>query len=123
MKELKIYIAGKVTGEDWELTRLRFAVMEEKLKNVGVKTVINPFKLEISKDTPWDDAMEICICTLCKEANAIMMLDGWMNSKGARKEFHYAAQRSYRLFEERDLGLIAQLVWPTWKDTSKYEFP
>jgi hypothetical protein len=122
--ELKIYIAGKVTGEDTVACKRKFAAMEEKLKLMGCSTVINPMNLGIPVSWSWDEAGALCLKVLEEKANAIIMLNDWLDSKGAKDEYKHAADHDYQIFFEDDVeGIALLLPEAKWIDTSAMEFP
>lgn len=123
--ELSIYISGKITGEETEKCKNKFAAVEAKLKKLGVDTVINPMAMGIPISWTWDEAMELCMKVLKTKANTILMLNDWVTSEGAMKEFSYARNHNYRIFFEDDTEEIVSLLKHSgvWADTSDYEFP
>lgn len=84
----KVYIAGKVTGEDYEETLHKFKEWEILLNDKGYITV-NPTKL-VPKDTEWKRAMRTCISELMK-CDLIFLLPDWTESKGTLIELELAA--------------------------------
>ncbi len=86
LKQLKIYIAGKMNGipEFNEPMFRRAQEMIEKQGNIG----INPHVINQGLDhsTQKSLCMKNDIRELI-ECDAIMMLDGWRESKGAKLEF------------------------------------
>lgn len=85
---MKVYISGAITGTDDYMER--FAKAEEQLVNDGF-IVINPAKVngQLPKETSYDEYMKMSILMLSM-CDAIYMLDGWKNSKGACIEYGYA---------------------------------
>ena len=85
---MKVYISGKISGLDIELAKKSFQEAENKMLELGHE-VINPLKLPDNHDKSWESYMRVCITylTLC---DAIYMLDGWENSKGANLEYYLA---------------------------------
>lgn len=84
----RVYISGKITGTTDFMER--FDSAEEKLKSRGY-AVLNPAKANsyMPEDTTWDEYMKVSL-TLLQMADAIYMLDGWGNSKGAIQEYNMA---------------------------------
>lgn len=74
----KIYISGKITGNEYY--KEQFFAAEQKLKKAGF-TVINPIKHE-KKGMSWKWYMIKDIKQLLK-CNSIYMLPNWLQSKGA----------------------------------------
>ena len=87
---MKIYIAGKVTGDP--NYQEKFKKEEKRLFSLGY-TPVNPAAL-ISGGTAWPQAMKHAIraMLLC---GGVALLPGWKRSKGARIEARLA----------RDLGI------------------
>ena len=123
--ELKMYISGKITGLEPEACKLKFAAVEAKLKKMGVSTVINPLNIGIPDTWDWDEAMELCMRVLKEQATSIIQLRDWVESEGAMREYYYARNHGYRIFDEDNTEEIQQLVAHSgqWPDTSRYEFP
>lgn len=85
---MKIYISGKISGTDLTETRKRFAAAAKVMKRIGVEP-INPLENGLSEHDSWEAHMLKDIIDLL-QCNAIYMLQGWQDSKGARIE-HYIA--------------------------------
>lgn len=82
-----IYIAGPMRGYD-EYNSPAFYEMEKLLRDMGY-LVLNPAILP--KDLPSETYMPICLAML-RECDAVIMLDGYLNSEGAMIEYCYAIQ-------------------------------
>lgn len=87
---MKIYISGKISGTDLTETHARFAAVAKAMKRIGVEPV-NPFENGLSENDSWKAHMLKDIADLL-HCNAIYMLQGWKDSKGARIE-HYIATK------------------------------
>ncbi|MBF6607756.1 MAG: DUF4406 domain-containing protein [Flavobacterium sp.] len=94
----KIYIAGKVTGENLAECRYKFAVMQESLENRGFE-VVNPMEVVKDPATPWQDAMDLCFAALA-ECDAIYMMPCSVHSKGAQLELEYALDKNFLIYHE-----------------------
>jgi len=81
-----IYISGPMSGLP-EMNFPAFAEAAARLRELG-HTVISPHEIEQPALT-WEACMREDIAELLK-ADAIAMLPGWGNSKGARLEFFIA---------------------------------
>lgn len=79
-----VYVSGKISGTDD--FRERFSAAEKKLRVQGHK-VINPAKknAHFPEGTPWETYMRASI-RLLSRADAIYLLRGWRQSRGARLE-------------------------------------
>ena len=80
---MKVYIAGKITGNPDYINQ--FAEAEKELKASG-HTVLNPVK---DKGFSYKEYIDMGLCELMK-CDGIYLLDGWQESSGARLEFLYA---------------------------------
>jgi hypothetical protein len=92
----KIYIAGKVTGVPIEVSTELFKNTCEYLRNKG-NLVINPMELIKDPKTEWNSAMKICIRELL-QCDALLLLDNWKESEGAKLEHQLAQILSIPIF-------------------------
>jgi hypothetical protein len=99
----KIYIAGKVTGLPKDEVVEKFAAMQKKIEGLGFEAV-NPIEIVKDFNTPWNQAMRLCIAalTLC---DAIVLLPDWMSSNGAKIEWDISKQVKIPDFRGTDFGL------------------
>ena len=81
----KIYIAGKITGDDGY--REKFAAAEQKLVGEGC-VVLNPALLPAGMSPA--DYMRICFAMI-DVADKVAFLDDFLESQGARLEWDYCA--------------------------------
>lgn len=79
-----IYISGKITGDP--CYRYKFSEAEKRLREMG-HIVINPAAIFCGKS--YKDFIDVDL-TLLSKCDAIYMLEGWEDSKGAQLEKHYA---------------------------------
>lgn len=85
---MKVYISGPITGMD-NLNWSEFERVENALREAGHEPV-NPHKLhEPNVIKSHAEFMRTDIAALC-ECEAITMLEGWGNSKGALLEYRVA---------------------------------
>ena len=94
---MKIYIAGKITGDP--KYRDRFREEAEKLEGLG-HIVLNP--AELPEGMSKAEYMRICFAMIdC--ADTVFLLRGWQDSPGARLEQAYCSyigKPSGRVWEE-----------------------
>lgn len=94
---MKIYIAGKITGDPEY--RDRFREEAEKLEGLG-HIVLNP--AELPEGMSKAEYMRICFAMIdC--ADTVFLLPGWQGSPGARLEQAYCSyigKRSGEIWEE-----------------------
>lgn len=95
---IKIYISGKITGTTDYIQRFERA--EKALSNY---IVINPAKVnaQLPIETTWNEYMQMSMAML-KMCNAIYMLKGWEDSKGANLEYEFARSHDYKIIFESD---------------------
>lgn len=94
---MKVYIAGKITGEEL-FAAARFAAAEEELRSLShVKHVVNPMKLPHKHDKAWHSYLAECIKSLV-DCDAVYLLEGWFDSRGARLELDIAVRLGKEIF-------------------------
>ena len=94
---MKIYISGKITETTDYIKRLK---KEEKALSNYI--VINPAKVneQLPIETTWKEYMQMSM-TMLRMCNAVYMLKGWEDSKGARLEYNYAVENNYKIIFEK----------------------
>ena len=91
---MKIYIAGKITGD--KHYKRKFKKAERALKKKG-HSVMNPAVLNDYSEFSWDDYMTVTgVMQKCCEA--VYFLPDWKDSKGARTEYDNALMWLQNLF-------------------------
>ncbi|WP_368640457.1 DUF4406 domain-containing protein [Castellaniella ginsengisoli] len=94
------YIAGPMTGLP-DLNFPAFHAAAAALRAAGLD-VVNPAEVCPDPAMAWADCMRRDITALM-DCDSILLLDGWMDSRGARLERHIAVQLGMRVFELREL--------------------
>lgn len=87
---MKVYISGPMEGVKDYLENFR--VVEEALMELG-DVVVNPAKLDKAvkgRGLSREDYLELDL-KLLEWCDAIVMLDGWQQSRGCNREYGYAA--------------------------------
>lgn len=83
MEKIKVYIAGKVTGEDYQQCYDKFQALHDTLTGFGYQ-VINPMHI-VPFGTPWMDAMAILKPHLIN-SDVVLFLPDWVSSQGSIEE-------------------------------------
>lgn len=94
--ETVIYLSGKITGQNNYKELFEEAKKDAEDKFSGA-TIINPAEISLPEICEWEDYMSICLRLLDK-ANIIYLLDNWLESKGARKEYITAFQKGLKVY-------------------------
>ena len=96
---MKVYISGGITGLP-DGNRQAFAQAENDLSKKG-DDAINPHVLcaNIPEGSPWESYMKECLVALYL-CDAIYMLKGWKQSKGANIEHEKAIQMGLKVMYE-----------------------
>lgn len=85
---MKIYIAGKVTGEPIHEVTMKFGNAQKEIEQKGHEAV-NPLAVVNDWHKPWDEAMKLCIKALVY-CEGIYFLPDWQESTGAKLEYFIA---------------------------------
>lgn len=80
---MKIYIAGKITGD--RNYRQKFARVASQYREKG-NVILNPAVLPTGMNSA--DYMRICLAMI-DTADAVVFLPDWLNSRGASVELEY----------------------------------
>lgn len=90
MEKPILYISGAISGIP-DLNRTKFSNATKQLRGLGY-IVINPHELcEGIPAEEWDKCMRNCIRKLV-DADIVVLLDDWQQSRGAQIEFTLAHQ-------------------------------
>lgn len=95
----KIYVAGPMRGYE-ELNFPAFNAAAADLRAFGWD-VVNPVDINPDPNAEWKDCMVKDIKALV-DCDAIYMLNGWQQSKGASLEHHIAVELGLYLYYEED---------------------
>lgn len=113
MKQKKIYIAGKVSGEPLAECTMKFGLAQKTIENLGF-IAINPLEVVGDWKTPWNEAMRKCLHALI-DCDAIVLLNDWQDSKGAMIKCQLARDLGLQIFtaNERGLSIVIKqlLLW------------
>lgn len=109
----KIYIAGKVTGENYQECYHKFAQAESAIVNLGAQPV-NPLRIN-KQDEDWGRAMVNCLEALLG-CSAIMLLPDWQKSNGAKLEYEFAKNVGLEVIHHESTPLIR-------KDSCQHKYP
>lgn len=93
---MKIYIAGKVTGEPIHKCTMKFGTAQLNIKNLGLEAV-NPLAVVNDWQCDWHTAMKKCIKALM-DCDAIVVLEDYNNSDGATLELELAKRLGIIIF-------------------------
>lgn len=99
---MKIYIAGPISGLDYEKAKANFETAEEFLRILGYEPV-NPMKENgldgDGEEHPWVEYMKRDI-PLLMNCEGIYLLFGWWNSRGANVEHRLARDLGFKVLHE-----------------------
>lgn len=104
----KIYIAGKVSGENIHECTIKFGKAQKDLEALGYEA-INPLAVVNDWKCTWHKAMRQCISRLMK-ADALLVLPDYQQSKGAMIERMIAELIEMPVYES--IAEIAKLNKP-----------
>ena len=102
---MKIYIAGKITGDKNYKTKFKRA--EKLLRSLG-HSVMNPAWIAPSDDFTWTDYMQISGMMQAR-CNAVYFLKDWKDSEGAKIEFKRCHQLNQTAFFEDSAFSLEEL--------------
>lgn len=104
---MKVYISGKITGLNFDETRAKFHEASELIEAIGM-TPVNPL-IGADQTKTWEQHMVRDI-ELLMGCDAIILLDDWNESRGARIEKFIAEQRNMLIFFERNIQKENEIV-------------
>lgn len=86
-KPLRVYISGPMSGLP-DLNFPAFNAAAERLRALGIDA-INPAEINPESEMTWAACMRADIKALC-DCDALALLPGWEDSRGAHLELHLA---------------------------------
>lgn len=95
---MKIYIAGKVSGEPIAECTMKFGAAQKEIEAKGHEAV-NPLAVVNDWKATWETAMRKCLKTLM-DCDAIYLLDDFIDSPGARFEKEIALRLGMPIYHE-----------------------
>ena len=99
----KVYIAGKITGENKVKCIEKFYAAHQKIHTLGFE-VFNPMQFNIPWETSSNKALEMCFPILDR-AEILYVLPDWRQSKGALREINrFQARKQGPVFFEAEEG-------------------
>lgn len=84
---MKVYLSGPMTGLP-DNNFPAFHAVAQALREAG-EDVVNPAEINPDASLSWEECMRADIKALC-DCDAIYLLPGWEQSKGAHLELHVA---------------------------------
>jgi len=105
MKSRKIYIEGKITGEESTVYK-RFSHAEYQLKTMGFIPV-NPLFLSPDDDNQWESYIRESIKHLV-DCDGIYLLEGWETSRDALLRYNIAKSLNFLILDQAYLQTLKQ---------------
>jgi len=91
---MRIYISGPITGKP-DYNKHRFNEVEDWLRSIGHDPV-NPQTLTTGYSETWEYYMRIDLKAML-DCDAIIMLEGWQESRGAKLEHDLAKELKFEI--------------------------
>ena len=102
---MKIYISGPISGQPTQQVANHFNNAEKRLKKLGYKVVNTldnpPLNIPQTPEQQWSEYMKSDIIQLM-HSDAIYMLEGYGNSKGASLEYTIAERLEMPIIYEHN---------------------
>ena len=99
---MRVYISGPMQGHDDYIEQFR---KREDMLRVKGHDAVNPAKLSdiIKSDMKTEDWLSIDL-SLIRVCDAIYMMEGWQDSKGANREYGFALGLGLKIIYEDSVG-------------------
>lgn len=111
MVERIYYLSGPMSGYP-EYNYPEFERTKKNLERQGYK-IVSPHECEpdpdagsISEEQLWENMMVKCMAKM-EECNGIILMEGWPESRGARRELEYAIRNHWPVFYYNPMTGIA----------------
>ncbi len=88
----KIYISGRISGLTSNEYENSFFSAQLQLLKMGYQYIVNPLFITRKIDKTDYSALMVCCIDFLFQCNAIYMIAGWENSRGARIEHNIAKE-------------------------------
>lgn len=95
---MKVYISGPISGLPYEKVEKAFNEAEIRLKEQGYE-VVNPLNNGLPTNATWNEHMRADL-KLLLDCDAIYLLKGYQNSKGAMIEYDLASILHFDIIEQ-----------------------
>ena len=111
LQEQTVYIAGPISKVDWAEAKVKFVDLESKVRKFKPKHIYNPLdfmdppvKMDEMERWSWYMRQAVRCLSLC---DAIVLMDNYHISKGARLEKYLAEELDITVYHERDLREVS----------------
>ncbi len=121
MVKQRIYLSGKVRGQDPEIAASQFESAEKELTAQGFE-VVNPLKVIERSGVGVERKLMLLLLKELSECDAIWMLEGWrQDSHGAACEYHFARSSGIKVLNDRPelLDEVLSRLYRPWGDTEE----
>jgi len=110
----RIYLSGPISGLP-ELNRPAFHAEAVRLRALGY-CVVNPADINPELNKPWEECLRADLIEMLG-CDAIALLPGWQQSKGAHLELHVAHRVGIEILNAAEIQAPANTHKVTMKET------
>jgi len=98
---IKMYLAGKISGEDYKNVKSKFNYYMGIYNNIvdynkNKVELINPLE-HINQNTEWTEAIKKCI-EIIKDCDSILFIPDFVNSNGCKIEHYYSTMQNKKIY-------------------------